>query len=393
VVQTRFVVNFREPRTGRRKQLFFERQKDAIAMRDAILASVLTGTYAEVQTNLNVGQVVGYWLENRRGDVKQSTWESYRQAAGYIVGPLLVGTRTERRAFASKGEKPEGVQVLEMLGPRPLADLTTAHIRSWHKTLSSQVSSYTANVAKKYLRAALGLAAEDFHLRVPPMPSLRGRGRSKPKKAILAPEQVGSLLEAALRDEPKGIYYAFPFLTGVRPSEQLALLWEDVDLGASVIRIRRMQERDGSITDLTKTAAGTREIPMSALLKSMLLRWRQICPRPRGDEPQRVFPALGAPGSVRHKKRGGPLSYANFRAGYWRPAFAALGLPYVTPHSARHAFISTLQAKGIEVGLVAKLAGHANAIVTLGHYTQAVRGGEAAVQALEEAYRDGPAAG
>jgi integrase len=39
-----------------------------------------------------------------------------------------------------------------------------------------------------------------------------------------------------------------------------------------------------------------------------------------------------------------------------------------------------LQAQGIEVGLVAKLA------VTLGHYTQAVRGGEAAVAALERAY-------
>jgi integrase len=38
------------------------------------------------------------------------------------------------------------------------------------------------------------------------------------------------------------------------------------------------------------------------------------------------------------------------------------------------------------VGLVAKLAGHANANVTLGHYTQAVRGGEAAAAALEQTY-------
>jgi hypothetical protein len=44
---------------------------------------------------------------------------------------------------------------------------------------------------------------------------------------------------------------------------------------------------------------------------------------------------------------------------------ATLWLPAVTPHSARHCFISTLQAQGIEVGLVAKLAGHANANVTL----------------------------
>jgi integrase len=60
----------------------------------------------------------------------------------------------------------------------------------------------------------------------------------------------------------------------------------------------------------------------------------------------------------------------------------------VTPHSARHVFISTLQAKGIEVGLVAKLAGHSNPTVTISYYTQAVRGGGAALRALEDAYTD-----
>jgi integrase len=385
VVQTRFVVSFREPRSGRRKQLFFERHKDAVAMRDALVTSVVTGAYAETQTTMTVAEVVDYWLKNRRGEVKGSTWDSYRQAAGYIVGPLLIGTKLERHMYARKGLKPAGAQVIDMLGPKPIADLTTADIRGWHKTLIAQVSGYTANVAKKHLRAALALAAEDFHLRVPSMPTMQGRGRMKPRKAILTPAQVGSLLEAARADPQRGVYYAFPFLTGVRPSEQLALLWDDVDLTAGTIRIRRMQERDGSITDLTKTAAGTREIPISPLLHALLTRWQLLCPG-RAGEPRRVFPALGVPEAAEHKKRGGPLSYTNFRNTYWRPALAAQGLPYVTPHSARHAFISTLQAKGIEVGLVAMLAGHANATVTLGHYTQAVRGGAAAIGALEEAY-------
>lgn len=58
----------------------------------------------------------------------------------------------------------------------------------------------------------------------------------------------------------------------------------------------------------------------------------------------------------------------------------------MTPHSARHLFISALQAEGVEVGLVAKLAGHASPAVTLSHYTQAVRGGDAAIKALESAF-------
>jgi len=47
---------------------------------------------------------------------------------------------------------------------------------------------------------------------------------------------------------------------------------------------------------------------------------------------------------------------------------------------------STLQVQGVEVGLVAKLAGHANPAVTLGHYTQAIRGGEEAVAILDNLY-------
>jgi integrase len=191
----------------------------------------------------------------------------------------------------------------------------------------------------------------------------------------------------AVQDE-RGLYYAFPFLTGVRPSEQLALLWEDVDLEARLIRIRRTQEPGGSITELTKTSASTRDIPITPLLGAMLVRWRTACPRANGYE-YRVFPLLGRPGSVRTKKSGRPLCYTNFLYTYWRPALNALQLPIVTPHSARHAFISTLQAKGIEIGLVAKLAGHSNATVTLSHYTQAVRGGEAALRALEDAYGNG----
>ena len=68
--------------------------------------------------------------------------------------------------------------------------------------------------------------------------------------------------------------------------------------------------------------------------------------------------ATGGPGSmIAGTGGGGPILYQNLRKRYWQPAFKRLGLPYVTPHSARHSFISTMQVQGIEVGLVAKIAG------------------------------------
>jgi integrase len=219
------------------------------------------------------------------------------------------------------------------------------------------------------------------------MPTGLQRQRDKARKAVLTPEEVARLLAAARDDLDNGVYVAFPFLAGTRPSEQLGLLWDDVDFEANVIRIRRIQLRDGSLSEFTKTAAGVRSIPMSPLLREMLLAWRVRCPRKDGKL-ERVFPAPGVARAWPLPKigGGGPLIYGNFRKRYWAGTLKKLSLPAVTPHSARHSFISTLQAQGVEVGLVAKLAGHKNAVVTLSHYTHAMRGGEDAVKALDRAY-------
>jgi len=119
---------------------------------------------------------------------------------------------------------------------------------------------------------------------------------------------------------------------------------------AGCIRIRRIQLKNGAVSEVTKTDAGLRDIPMSPSLKEALLAWRLRCPRNDGRL-ERVFPA---PGRLRawpqtREGGGGPLLYNNFRARIWAPFLKKLGLPAVTPHSACHAFISTLQAQGVEV--------------------------------------------
>jgi integrase len=336
---------------------------------------------------VTIRTVAERWLDDRRDKVKACTVEGYGFGVALIVGPLLIGTPLQRAEFTATGKKPDGTRLVPLLGEIKLQELTTSDIRSWHGILASEVGWYSANRAKMILKAALALAAEDTNIRPPAMPANLGRGKPKVKKSILSPAQVAILLQAAREDRERGVYVAFPFLAGTRPSEQLGLLWEDVDFGANVIHIHRMQERDGSLTNLTKTVAGTRDIPMCSMLRNMLLEWRLACPRRLG-ELHRVFPGPGRlqPWPAPRIGGGGALLYWNFRRRFWVPALRRLGLPPVTPHSARHSFISTLQAQGIEVGLVAKLAGHSNATVTLGHYTQAVRGAESAVEALERAF-------
>jgi integrase len=364
VVQEYYVLNFKDPRTGGRRQKFYTRRKAAEAKRNELLVQFAAGTYADPQTVPTVSKSIDHWLADKVGKVKGNTLESYKVVVAHIRYSI---------------------------GTTRISELTTAAIRAWHTQLAGEVGIYTANRAKQHLKAVLGLAEEDFGVRGPSMPTGTGRSRQKLKKAILATADIARVIEAAKADAQHGIYYGFPFLAGTRPSEQLGLLWADIDFEANVVRISRVQERDGTLTYMTKTEAGTREVPMGPTLRAMLLDWRVRCPRLRG-ELHRVFPGPGRlqPWPKPRTGGGGPVLYQNWRRRYWVPVFKKLALPYVTPHSARHSFISTMQAQGIEVGLVAKLAGHASAQVTLGHYTQAVRGGESAAAALDNAYTAKP---
>ena len=275
-----------------------------------------------------------------------------------------------------------------MLGGFKVSELTTAQLRRWHSIVRVEAGHHTANRVMSILKGILALAEDDFGVRVCSMPTNLARRKSKPKKEILTPDEVAKLIGYAKTDKERGIFIAWPFLSGTRASEQLGLLWEDVDFDRNLISIKRVLERDGTTTDQTKTEAGTRVIPICQTLRSMLLEWRLICPRLNG-ELYRVFPGPGVPQQwpLPRLGGGGPVLYSNFLKRYWRPAFSKAGVRYVTIHSARHSFISVLQAQGIEVGLVSKLAGHSSAAVTLGHYTQAVRGGADAVALLDRAYQ------
>lgn len=383
-----YYCEFRDPQTKARRRRAFDRKKDAEAFRSSLLLKVAENSYVDERKAPTVGQAIDHWLADKVGKVKASTLKGYKVVAnGAIRGPLLIGTRQQRADYTEKGIQPKNARFLKMLGHFKLTDLNTAMIRQWHRTIVEQCGSYTASRAKSHLKSILALAEEDFGTRAPSMPTGLARARHKAKKAILTSEHIARLVAAAREDLEQGIYYAFPFLAGTRPSEQLGLLWSEVDFDKNVIRVCRIQERDGTLSEMTKTEAGTRAIPMSATMREMLLEWRVRCPR-LGKELHRVFPG---PGRLQEWPRpriggGGALLYQNYRKRYWAPAFKRLGLPYVTPHSARHSFISTLQAQGIEIGLVAQMAGHANPTVTLGHYTQAVRDGSAAIEALDRAY-------
>jgi integrase len=269
VDQTRYVLNWRDPRTGERKQRFFERHREAQERRAELTAAYDRGVYSSEKRTVTVEAAVAAWLETKRGVVRPITFASYQFEIGYIIGPLLPSEARRAIVRSGVGAKPKA-RAIELIGRVKIQDLTPRRIRAWHKLISEEVSVYSANKALIKLKAALALAAEDHEFRPPAMPTGLQRQRDKARRAVRTPDEVARLLAAARDDLERGVYVAFPFLAGTRPSEQLGLMWDDVDSEANVIRIRRIQLRYGALSELTKTAAGVRDVPMSPLLREML---------------------------------------------------------------------------------------------------------------------------
>jgi len=117
----------------------------------------------DTQANPTVEEIVRYYLQIRRPEIKEPPYRSYwTQVVPYIIGPLPTGSKHHRWLFSHTGECPEGQQLVQMLGPLPLADLTTARIRYWHRMLAEQVSNSTAKVAKKKLACSPGFGRGGF---------------------------------------------------------------------------------------------------------------------------------------------------------------------------------------------------------------------------------------
>src|SRR4051812_19059928 len=106
VTQVRWVINYREPQTGQRRQLFYERAQDAQTKRNEIITEISNGQYSHIRKAVTVAEVMERWLGNRRGDVKAGTLGGYEHYKAYIVGPLLTGTKADRAEYAVTGKRP-----------------------------------------------------------------------------------------------------------------------------------------------------------------------------------------------------------------------------------------------------------------------------------------------
>jgi integrase len=253
------------------------------------------------------------WLDTRRRELAHSTVDHYEQTLG------------------SKHFEDWNALFLPALDFRKLkAKLAAlpAHPKTFNNIASVLFMVLEYGHQAKLLREPLH---EHIDFRKPP--------QAKPDPFTLA--EVDVIL--AKVKEPRGRnFYEFAFFTGLRPSEQIALRWQHVDLRAGTVYVDRAITR--SKEKGTKTGEA-RTVELNARARAALERQRAVSQLAGGA----VFLGLD---DQQYTTTDGPLD------AFWKPALKLAGIRYRDGRQTRHTFATTCLHAGLKPGWVAQQLGH-----------------------------------
>lgn len=135
---------------------------------------------------------------------------------------------------------------LSAWGARPVREITNHMIRKRLSALAAErddgvaLSRKTQNNIMIPLRAVLGLVAANVPGFTSPATGIVNLKLEDPEPDPFAADEVEALLaDLRQRDPPAADYFEFACFAGLRPSEQIALLWSDVDLRTMVVKVQR----------------------------------------------------------------------------------------------------------------------------------------------------------
>jgi len=282
------------------------------------------------------------WLRSIEDTVRQRTWERYEQIVRVHLKPTL--------------------------GRLKLKSLTPTHLRGlYREKLDAGASNRTVQYVHTTLRKALQDAVTDDLI---PRNVADGIKAPRPKKKEinpLSPEQSRMFLEA-IRDDPLEALYVLAIHRGLRQGELLGLKWDDVDLEAGTLQVRRTLSltRDGHVMEQPKNGKGRSvELTQSAAyaLRSHLQRQLKEI-EALGDEYHDqglIFPG----------EKGQPMRPWTLTRKLQR-ILERVGLPHIRFHDLRHTCATLLLGKGVHPKFVQELLGHATISITLDTYSHII---------------------
>lgn len=215
--------------------------------------------------------------------------------------------------------------------------------------------------------------------------------RDTKKRKSLRPEQVAELIATLDAGDEHECAYLLALTLGLRAEEVAGLSWGDVSFERRSIAIVYANTAADGFKE-TKTSSGRRLLPMSDLVRDILLKHRDSqMKRLRVDALTDESPVI-----LNHK---GVRAVAYQVSKWWNRAKVSLGHPEIRFHDLRHTYLSMLALCDVHPKVMQELAGHASAQITMDIYTHtqleakvgAAQAFDALVAAQDEALQLPPA--
>ena len=173
------------------------------------------------------------------------------------------------------------------------------------------------------------------------------------------------------------------FEEGTRKGELLGLRWDDVDLEAGTLTVRRTlsETKIGHLFEAPKNGKG-RNIKLTVRAKNALKRHRKA----QLEERMRLAKLREDHGLIFPNQIGKPMSARNLTARSFKSILERAGLsPSVRLHDLRHTCATLLLKKGQHPKFVQELLGHATIFQTLDTYSHVLPGmGDGLAETMDE---------
>jgi integrase len=299
-----------------------------------------------------------YLTEVAAGRVRASTLSNYRRDFERHIRPAI------------------GRHRLDALGPEHLS-------RFYASRLDQGMSAYAVRYLHAQIRRALGVAvtwgllARNVAISVQP-PALPHHEVSP-----LSVDEARRVLAAAQGDRMEARWVVGLSL-GLRQSEVLGLWWEDIDLDAGTLRVRRQLTRSrnaGQGLDFgpLKSERSKRILALPPALAASLARHREQ----QRSERNKAGAAWIDPRLVFASTTGGPIDHRNDTRAFKALLVAARVrcdeisdangqvrlVPRVRLHDLRHTAASLLLAQGVPARVLMEVLGHSQIGVTMNIYS------------------------
>jgi integrase len=266
------------------------------------------------------------------------------------------------------------IYITPLIGNIKLAHLTRPRVEQFVDTLLETVSPTTDRkishvTARKILTSLKGLVGEAQRRGLVSVNNALGvridvSKRAEPEKKkqvgidIPSKEEVKRIIDVA-EGKWRALFITAVF-TGMRASELRGLTWHNIDFHDKVIHVRQRADIRGSIGN-TKSAAGTRKVPMTPMVLNALKEWKLASPN-------------NEKGFVFANRLGTPEYHSNIVFRAFCPTQVKAGVvdkhgnAKYNFHALRHFYASWIIERGFSPKRVTELMGHSTVQISFDRY-------------------------